>query len=173
MRSTLGMITLLFSSLMLAASIPAVAENSSTSADDMHHHGHHHGHHEDHGATAEKPSPGTKWQTDAPLRQGMERIKDEFLVYAPAYHQGKLKPADAQKMSSQIREQVDFLIKNCKLEPKADASLHGLIAELLQAADALSKQPMSDAGMPRIKKVLTQYPDYFDHPGWQLAAEKE
>ena len=127
--------------------------------------GHDHGHHGESDSTLSL-NEGEKWKTDAPLRQGMQKINHAFMSLAPAFHNDTLTKPEAVQLAKSINQQVDYLIANCKLEPKADTSLHVLISELLEGASVVSKQPLSMQGMPRIHKALMQYPDYFDHSGW-------
>lgn len=111
---------------------------------------------------------GAKWATDAPLRRGMEQIRN--LVAAPqaAVAAGAApNPADSRQLAGEIRHQVDELIRNCKLEPEADAVLHVLIAGMLQGAAALAGESPSTDGLSRIQHALDQYPQYFAHPGWE------
>ena len=106
---------------------------------------------------------GQPWATDAPLVQGMERIRD-------AVNEAAALPAldadSAAALARSVRGQVDFLIANCRLEPDADATLHVFIAQLLGAAAALEKDPASAEGLPQLKETLREYPHYFAHPGW-------
>ncbi|MBO0611455.1 hypothetical protein [Thiothrix fructosivorans] len=111
--------------------------------------------HEAHGAVSMELNAGKRWETDEPLRLGMQRIRD-----AAAQQQGVA-------LASTTKEQVSYLIANCKLDSKADAALHGIIGQLLTGADMLSKNPESSEGMEKIRHALHQYPDYFNHPGWQ------
>lgn len=120
--------------------------------------GHEHDHadhaqHADHNTTM-KLNGGQRWATDEALRTGMQRIHVATRQNSP-------------DLAQIIRQQVDYLIANCKLEPEADATLHGIIARLLAGADALEKNPASIEGMENIRQALHQYPEYFDHPGWQ------
>lgn len=108
---------------------------------------------------------GEKWQTDAPLRQGMESINAAVMDAAPAYHHETLTKADSEKLAAEINTQVNYLIENCELEPGADATLHVLIGDLLTAANEVSVDPMSKQGMPSLVKTMQQYQDYFEHPG--------
>lgn len=109
---------------------------------------------------------GEKWQTDTPLRDGMQHIYDAAMKLAPAYHASKLTQADANSLATHISEQVQFMVSNCKLEPLADGTLHVLIGELFQGAEALKTNPLATDGLPRIIRTLDTYPQYFDHPGW-------
>ena len=97
---------------------------------------------------------GQRWATDEALRTGMQRIHAAVQQNNP-------------DLAKTTRQQVDYLITNCKLEPDADATLHGIIALLLAGADVLEKEPANTAGMETIRHALQQYPQYFDHPGWQ------
>lgn len=126
-----------------------------------------HAHH--HGASAsvalQRPPGGGNWDTDAPLRQGMERIHAVMADALPAFEKGELGSEAASSLAAEVRAQVQFLIANCKLEPAADAQLHILIGQMLAAADALSKEPMSEQGMPRLHEAVQRYGDHFEHPG--------
>ncbi len=101
---------------------------------------------------------GERWQTDAPLRRGMQSINDAVMKAVPDYHDETLTKADAEKLSGHINAQVNYLIENCKLEPGADATLHVLIGDFLTAATTLSEQPLSPEGLPHIVKVVTVVP---------------
>ncbi len=97
---------------------------------------------------------GQRWATDQVLRTGMQRIHEAVQQNSP-------------QLARTTREQVDYLIAHCELEPEADATLHGIIAQLLAGAQALSQDPRSTEGLEKIHHALRQYPEYFDHPGWQ------
>ncbi|HEY9150585.1 MAG TPA: hypothetical protein VIQ75_07250 [Gammaproteobacteria bacterium] len=114
---------------------------------------------------------GERWNTDAALREGMERVRASFAEVLPAYKRGELSPEAATDAAQAIEDHVAFMVENCKLEPAADAVLHVLVAELLQGAAGLRQAPASPEGLPRIHGVLRDYPRYFDHPGWEEPTE--
>lgn len=143
--------------------------NAQTSKNEEHQHNH--GHNELAGS-ALKLNQGNKWQTDAALRQGMQNIYDSVMNAANAFHHASLTQSEAKKLAAQINGQVEYLVANCQLEPQADAVLHVLIGELLTGAEELSKEPLSNQGLPQIVKVLQRYPDYFDHPGWKAVTHE-
>ena len=85
----------------------------------------------------------------------------------PVYSQYKgktLRDDEAKALAATIRTEVDGLVKNCKLEPKADAMLHIVIADLLTGAQVISGNPMDDNGIPKIVGALHAYAQHFDHP---------
>lgn len=121
--------------------------------------------HEAHATAGLTLDNGARWATDEPLRIGMQRIR---AAAAPAIDAGphSLSKEAAKALATAVREQVSYLVANCKLEPKADAVLHVLIAELLGGAEALEQDPHAEGGLPRIEQALRQYPEYFEHPGF-------
>lgn len=109
---------------------------------------------------------GKRWATDVHLRAGMQRIQDAARPVLAAHATRKVSPSDAKALSGLIQENVNYLIQNCKLEPKADAALHVLITDLLRGGSLLAADPSSDEGASLIAQALRQYPVFFDHPGW-------
>lgn len=131
----------------------------------LHFHGSHGHSHGDHNRAATlKLNGGKKWETDSPLRVGMERIRD--LTAAMTSGGGA---TEREAFAKGVREQVDFLLRNCKLVPEADETLHVLISDMLEGADRVAKQNDSDGGLAMVRKALEIYPGYFDHPGWNAA----
>lgn len=124
------------------------------------HHLHGHGH--SHGAGAGlQLNAGQKWQTDQPLREGMERIRGLVIAASPAGS-----ASDMEALANGIQQQVDYLIANCKLPPAADETLHVMIADLLDGADLVTKKNDPPGGIAIMRKALETYPKYFDHAGW-------
>jgi len=154
--NSLGMV--LSGSLLLLANAGTLLAET-----DMTEHQHSHGHDEN-AVSGLSLDNGEKWQTDAPLRQGMQHINTAVMDAVPAYHHETLTRTEAETLAKEITSQVDYIISNCKLEPAADASLHVLIGSLLSAADKVSKEPLSAQGMPRLVETLQLYQDYFEHP---------
>ena len=104
---------------------------------------------------------GRRWVTDEPLRKGMAAIR---AIVATV--EGGVDDAGAARAADAVRGQVNELIANCKLEPKADAVLHVLIARLLGGAQALTVPATRPEGLAMLHEALADYPRYFEHPGW-------
>ena len=89
-----------------------------------------HGHGHDHEAGGGlQLNAGQKWQTDQPLREGMERIRGLVIAASPAGS-----ASDMEALANGIQQQVDYLIANCNLQPAADETLHVMISDLLEGA---------------------------------------
>jgi len=113
---------------------------------------------------------GKKWATDAPLRQGMSKIKASLEPRLDATHAGRLNDAQYKVIAKEVTGQVAFMVQNCKLPPTADAVLHVIIAELVAGADAMEGKMTSTApraGFVKVVQALDNYAKYFDHAGWQ------
>lgn len=121
-----------------------------------------------HEAEAPLPAPpSSPWATDAPLRQGMDGIAKAIAAAETLKAAGTFGAADATLLDDSIQKQFQYMAANCKLEPQADAALHGLVAQLLKASSALKADPAGHANFETLRHVLMEYPHYFNHQGWQ------
>jgi hypothetical protein len=116
---------------------------------------------------ADEPIAAAPWATDAPLREGMRRIREAVLVVLPDYRRHALQQVDATALAVEIESSIGYLFANCRLEPDADAVLHGLLAQLLQGAAALRSNPSGGAGLPDVLSALERYPHLFVDAQWQ------
>lgn len=113
---------------------------------------------------------GRRWRTDAPLREGMERIREAVTAAdASARRAGGMDAEAARSLAAAVDETIAYMISNCRLEPAADANLHMLLARLSFGAAAIRANPRSTTGLPSLLDVLEVYPRYFEHAGWQQA----
>lgn len=125
------------------------------------------------GTAALSLNAGRPWSTDPPLRQGMTAIRTAVARDLPAIHGGTETSDQYVALAATITGQVGYIVKNCKLEPAADAQLHRVIGELVAAAETMrGAQPnMARAdGAARAVSALDAYGRYFAHPGWQALA---
>lgn len=131
----------------------------------------HHSHEHAHGS-ADGGSPvlvlddGKPWSTDEALRTGMQRMRGAIALVLENHRQGRLRPEETELLATTVQDSVNYLIQNCRLEPKADAVLHVFITELLEGATLVNAQPPAPAGFEKLAHALSEYPKYFDHPGW-------
>jgi hypothetical protein len=113
---------------------------------------------------------GQKWPTDKPLRDGMHRIRGLVEPQLTVAHAGKVGSAQYQALARQIESEVGGIVANCKLEPKADAMLHLVIADIGAGTDAMAgknaKLPPAHA-LVKVAQALNAYGSHFDHPGFK------
>lgn len=112
---------------------------------------------------------GKKWATDDNLRLAMSRIRDALAAELPAIHSGKATAEQYRGLAQKTHDQIAFMVKNCKLEQKADAMLHLVLADIIAGADAMMGQDGNEAhkGAAKIAHALDDYAAHFDHPGWR------
>ncbi len=111
---------------------------------------------------------GHKWVTDAPLREGMSRIRALVEPQLAAAHAGRLSPAQYAALAGQIETEVGGIVANCKLEPKADAVLHIVIGEIGAGTEAMAGRTAKQRpqqGLVQIAKAVNDYAGHFEHPG--------
>ncbi len=150
-------------SVFLVALVLAAASNIQ--AAETHHHHH-----------AAEPAKlqlnaGKKWATDAPLRQAMNDINQAMAKALPAIHKNQFGNENYQALAATISARVGDAVAQCKLEPKADAMLHLIIADLMSGAEIMegkSSQTRHD-GAVKVLEALKSYGKYFQHPAWNVA----
>ncbi|MFA7428662.1 MAG: hypothetical protein WCZ23_00740 [Rhodospirillaceae bacterium] len=109
---------------------------------------------------------GAKWQTDAPLRKGMNGILHDLTAVLPDIHEGKLSEAGYGALAEKINGHLEYMFVNCKLPPAADEQLHLVLAEAMNGAETMEAGPDRMAGAVGIVQALDAYGTHFDHPGW-------
>jgi hypothetical protein len=141
----------------VALNLPALAQTSA----------------HDHSAAAPHQltlNQGRKWATDEPLRAGMGRIRGLVEPQLGAAHAGKLTPAQYLELAAQVETEVGGIVANCKLEPKADAMLHLVIADIGAGTDAMAGKDAKTRpalGLVKVAQAVNQYGSHFDHPGFK------
>jgi hypothetical protein len=112
---------------------------------------------------------GKKWETDAALRQAMGDIRRELSASLHGIHENRLSNKEYSILAQKIERGVSDIVAKCKLEPKADAQLHLIVAELLASADAMKGKSKTTLGAGAVQAVraLNEYGKYFNHPGWK------
>ncbi len=122
--------------------------------------------HAAHAIPAKKPSvPAQRWATDAPLRDGMARIR-QAVTMLEHMEMGHVDPAQAPAFAGQIQSAVNDMIASCKLKPDADAALHGLLVKFIAGANAARAGKFTKAELTPMQDALAQYPQLFDDEDW-------
>jgi hypothetical protein len=109
---------------------------------------------------------GRKWPTDEPLRAGMGRIRGLVEPLLGAAHAGRLTAAQ-YRAGREAEIEIGGIVANCKLEPKADAMLHLVIADSAGTDAAGRDDKTAPAlGLVKVAEGVNQYASHFDHPGF-------
>ena len=100
----------------------------------------------------------------------MVRIRGLVEPQLGAAHNGKLTPALCSDLATRTEIEEGGIVANCKPEPKADAMLHLLIADLGDGTGTMTgKNPKQRPalGLVKVAKTLDQYGRRFEHPGFR------
>lgn len=127
----------------------------------------------DHGKSAPHKlelNAGKKWGTDDALRQAMSSIHASVTQTLPAAHAGKASAADYETFGRDVTAQITYMVENCKLDPKADAQLHIIVADIMngvEAAQGKHGEKKRATGVVKVAQAANAYGKHFDHAGWQ------
>mgnify|MGYP000899043633 CR=1 FL=1 len=129
-------------------------------------------HDHDHAGAPAKLSlnAGKKWATDEPLRKAMATIRGAMEASLPAIHAGKLADSQYAALTKTVNDEIAYIVSNCKLDPKADAQLHLIIAQIAdgtEAMDGKSGKLTRQDGAVKVLGALKNYGSHFDHPAWK------
>lgn len=102
-----------------------------------------------------------KWKSDAPLRKAMSEIKNIIAPFQGINGQ-TIAPEQAEKASIMIKEQIDYMVANCKLSTEADTVLHVILGEIISGANDISTPNTLKQGTKVINNALINYETYFD-----------
>jgi hypothetical protein len=113
---------------------------------------------------------GRKWATDEPLRAGMGRLRGLVGPQLGAAHAGKLTLVQYRELATQVDTEVGGIVGNCKLEPRADAMLHLVIADIGAGTDTMAGRDAKARpalGLVKVAQAVNQYGSHFDDPGFK------
>lgn len=110
---------------------------------------------------------GKKWSTDDVVHKGMADIRALMADKTEPSHKGKMKAAEYKTLGTKIETRVTELVEQCKIEPKADAMFHIVLADLHSGARLMQDKNQGKAGAHKVVRALDAYGVYFDHPGWK------
>lgn len=129
-----------------------------------------HAHDVSHALGMEVPVPDNHvpWQPDAPLMEGMSRIRAAI----DGLEQAGPQPDAATVLAhaADVDAAIDYMFENCTLPPEPDVALHGVLARLMAGSQALQGNPADLAPLQDMAAAVANYERLFDDPGAEDAA---
>jgi hypothetical protein len=127
---------------------------------------HEHGH-----ATTPVPAaaPEGGWATDAPLREGMARVRGA-LDELRHYEMGHMPRGLAVEKVGEVKDAVSYMFAHCRLKADADAALHDMLVPLLAAVQRFESDPSDAGSIAAMRAAVADYPRLFDDPAARPAA---
>lgn len=124
----------------------------------------------DHGLSATlRLDNGKKWQTDAPLRQGMTGMHAAMAKSLAPIHKNKFSQKQYEALAAELQKQIDYVTAECKLPEEADQQLHIVLEQIIDAIAEMKTPKGRDAAV-RVAQALDLYGKHFDHAGWRMLA---
>jgi hypothetical protein len=114
---------------------------------------------DDHGGTdVPVPVGHVRWTPDAPLKEGMSRVRDALAGLEAESH-----PSDAAiaGFATEIDAAVAYMFANCKLDTEPDVALHGILARLLADTRALNANPSDGSPVADMHEAMHNYERLF------------
>ena len=101
----------------------------------------------------------------------MSDINQAMAKALPAIHKNQFGNAEYQALATTVSGRVAYAVEHCKLEPKADAMLHLVIADLMAGTESMEGKSSNSRhdGAVQVLEALKSYGKYFQHPGWKAA----
>ena len=127
--------------------------------------------HDDHAAAAGNdypvPADHVPWTPDAPLVEGMSRVRTALAgLEAPSH------PDDATvaARAADIDAAVAYMFANCKLDTDPDIALHAVLARLMAGTKALKANPSDGSPVADMHAAMHNYGQLFADPNNKGAA---
>lgn len=160
-----------FPSILLALALVAGQALAGTRDDPhaAHDHASHHGSPTQDSPVVHPPEGG--WTPDAPLREGMRRMRDAIQALAP-HEDAPMTEAAVGAQLAEIDRAAAYMFANCRLEPEPDHALHDVLARLMAGAQALRSDPADPSPVASMRAALHDYARLFDDPGLLSPAER-
>jgi len=106
------------------------------------------------------PENHQPWTPDAPLMEGMSRVRAAVSGLEAAPDQ-----AAVASHVAEVDEAIRYMFANCKLDPEPDAALHIVLARLMAASGELQAEPAATAPVAEMRAAVENYEALFDDPG--------
>lgn len=117
------------------------------------------------GADFPVPADHVPWQPDAPLIEGMSRVRTAL---AALDHVGAAQHPDAATVTARAADvdaAIEYMFANCNLDTEPDIALHAILARLMAGTQALNGNPADTSPVADMNAAVGNYEQLFDDSG--------
>ncbi len=125
------------------------------------HDGGHDAHDVAHAAGVDFPVPDdhVQWEPDAPLIEGMSRVRAAIDGLGQAPDEAAVVAGAAE-----VDAAVEYMFENCSLPVEPDVALHAVLARLMAATQALNANPADATPVHDMHGAMANYEALFNDP---------
>lgn len=105
------------------------------------------------------PENHEPWAPDAPLVEGMARVRT-----AIAALEGHPDAATVAARAADVDAAIEYMFANCDLPTEPDVALHAVLARLMAGSNALKADPADHAAVLDMRAAVANYEQLFDDP---------
>jgi hypothetical protein len=105
------------------------------------------------------PENHEPWAPDAPLVEGMSRVR--AAIAALETHPDE---ATVGARAADVDAAVEYMFANCRLPTEPDIALHAILARLMAGSQALKDNPSDTAAVADMHGAVANYEQLFDDP---------
>lgn len=144
-----------------AAVEQAPAADAQADAAAQAHDGGHDAHDVAHAAGVDFPVPDdhVQWEPDAPLIEGMSRVRAAIDGLGQASDEAAVVAGAAE-----VDAAVEYMFENCSLPVEPDVALHAVLARLTAATQALNANPADATPVHDMHGAMANYEALFNDP---------
>jgi len=120
-----------------------------------------HAHDVAHAAGVDFPMPEdhVQWEPDAPLVEGMSRVRTAIDGLEQSTDE-----ATVLARAADVDDAVEYMFENCSLPVEPDIALHAVLARLMAGSQALNADPADTAPVHDMHAAVANYEALFDDP---------
>ena len=134
------------------------------------HGAHHHDFAEAAGVDFPVPADHVRWEPDAPLIEGMSRVRTALAGLDHGDAGQHPDDAGVAARAADIDAAIDYMFANCSLDTEPDVALHAILARLMAGTQALHADPAGTAPVADMQAAMDNYRQLFNDPGADAAA---
>ena len=105
------------------------------------------------------PANHVPWTPDAPLVEGMSRVRTA-LIGLEAHPDA----ATVRARAADVDAAVDYMFANCSLDTEPDIALHAILARLMAGSQTLNANPEDATPVVDMHAAVANYERLFDDP---------
>ncbi|MGY1529227.1 hypothetical protein [Luteimonas sp. A649] len=116
------------------------------------------------------PDNHERWQPDAPLIEGMSRVRTAL---AGLEHAGAAQHPDEATVvarAADVDAAIEYMFANCSLDTEPDIALHAILARLMAGTQALHADPADTTPVVDMEATIDNYEQLFNDPAAEAAS---